>query len=58
MHFDVGYSGPPLPGDQRVLEQLKDGLRSVLPSWQAFAILTNVGFILDSSSLDITGFGT
>jgi len=57
VHFDVGYAGPPILADQRIMESVKEHLRKVLPSWQSFQIFTAIGFILDTTPLDITGFG-
>lgn len=56
--FDVDHSGPPTTGEERKLERVKSYLRGVLPSWVSFVIMTEVGFLLDVSSLDLTGFGS
>lgn len=57
VQLDVGHAGAPTAGEQRIIEQLKGVLLDVLPSWVDFRIVTDTGFILDTSSLDITGFG-
>lgn len=53
--FDVGYDGPPLPSDAALLERIKTVLLSVLPGWVDWQIMTSTGFLLDQSSLDLTG---
>lgn len=55
--FDVGHAGPPTTSEDRKLERVRSYLRSVLPSWVSFVLMTDVGFLLDLSSLDLTGFG-
>lgn len=55
--FDAGHSGPPTTNEKRVLERISTYLRGVLPSWVSFVVMTDTGFTLDLSSLDITGFG-
>jgi len=55
--FDVGHSGPPTTSEERTIERIHAYLRGVLPSWCSFVVVTEVGFILDLSSLDLTGFG-
>lgn len=57
VQLDVGHTGAPTGGEQRIMEQLRAVLLDVLPGWVDFRILTDTGFILDTSSLDITGFG-
>lgn len=55
--FDVNHSGPPTTNERRTIERVNSYLRGMLPSWVSFVIMTEVGFTLDLSSLDLTGFG-
>ena len=53
--FAVGYPGPLLPVDTRLAEAAKTLVRYAIPATHGFSLHTSVGFILDYSSLDITG---
>lgn len=53
--FDVGYGGALLPSDARKLERAKDQLRSLLPSWVTFSIVTSTGFYCNLSGLNLAG---
>lgn len=55
--FDVGHEGALTTSEQRTLKQIESYLRGVLPAWVTFVILTDDGFALDLSLLDLTGFG-
>lgn len=57
--FDLSATGGvPTPDDARIIDRVKDYLADVLPSWVEFRVISSVGFILDSSPMDITGFGS
>lgn len=57
--FDLSATGGvPTADDARIIDLVKDYLADVLPSWVEFRVISSVGFILDLSPMDITGFGT
>lgn len=57
--FDLSATGGvPTPADAKIIDEVKDYLSDILGSWVDFRIISSVGFILDQSPLDITGFGT
>ncbi len=56
--FNVGGSGVPTVSDARVVSSVETLLNDRLPAWVNFRIVTSVGFILDTSPLDVTGFGS
>ncbi len=58
VHFNVGYIGAFTVADARIRERIVALMLKVLPSWVSFRIVTDTGFILDESPLDLTGFGS
>lgn len=55
--FDIGSSAPSRDILRRV-DNMKALLNDVIPSWMDFRINYAIGFILDQSLLDATGFGS
>jgi hypothetical protein len=55
VEFAVGYTTPLLASDARILEQVKELLLDVLPSWVDFEIVTSLGFLVGTSPLGRTG---
>lgn len=52
-------AGPaPTRQDLQLISEAQDFLNETLPAWVGFRVLTSIGFILDQSPLDLTGFGT
>lgn len=56
--FDLGGAAPN-ESEKRIVEEVKQLLTELLPAWVAFAFIYDPGeFILDTSLLDVTGFGS
>lgn len=54
--FDVGESVPPAGTIGNIKARAEATLSESLPAWNDFAMLLDVGFTLDLSLLDVTGF--
>ncbi len=58
VHFALGAGVEPNRDILAKTEVMKAMLNEILPSWVDFRIIYSLGFILDLSLLDATGFGS
>jgi hypothetical protein len=58
VHFDIGSGVEPSRDINAKVAIMKTMLNELLPAWVDFRIIYAVGFILDESLLDVTGFGS
>lgn len=55
--FILPIAGAPDATAIAKIAKARQRLHDILPAWMGFSIATATGFVLDSSSLDVTGFG-
>jgi hypothetical protein len=58
VHYDIGQYSAPNREHQRKASLMLDQLYEVCPAWVDIHIIYSIGFFLDRSRLDATGFGT